>query len=85
MSIRWERREFNLPENRSSTAKPGNRIFVPNQGTVRFEVPNTWILNTPARSKSFRSFDAGPPSPQGIARLGSSMGNAPRQQLDNGR
>ena len=57
----WERREFNLPENHGWTAKSGNRIFVANQGAVRFEVPDTWILELPKGSKSFQFFDGKPP------------------------
>jgi hypothetical protein len=62
MGTRWERREFNLPDNHGWTAKPGNRIFVANQGAVRFEVPNTWTLDMPKGSKSFQFFDGKPPN-----------------------
>ena len=60
MSSNWERREFNLPENHGWTAKPGNRVFVANQGAVRFEVPNTWILDMPKGSRSFVFLDRKP-------------------------
>ena len=60
MSSNWERREFNLPENHGWTAKPGNRVFVANQGAVRFEVPNTWILEMPKGSRSFVFLDRKP-------------------------
>jgi hypothetical protein len=62
MGTRWERREFNLPDNHGWTAKPGNRIFVANQGAVRFEVPNTWTIDMPKGSKSFQFFDGKPPN-----------------------
>jgi hypothetical protein len=62
MGTRWERREFNLPDNHGWTAKPGNRVFVANQGAVRFEVPNTWTLDMPKGSKSFQFFDGKPPN-----------------------
>jgi hypothetical protein len=62
MGTRWERREFNLPDNHGWTAKPGNRIFVANQGAVQFEVPNTWTLDMPKGSKSFQFFDGKPPN-----------------------
>jgi hypothetical protein len=62
MGTRWERREFNLPDNHGWTAKPGNRVFVANQGAVRFEVPNTWTIDMPKGSKSFQFFDGKPPN-----------------------
>jgi len=60
MGMRWERQEFNLPEDHGWEAKPGNRIFVGNQGAVRFEVPNTWILDMPKGSRSFVFLDRKP-------------------------
>ena len=60
MSSNWERREFNLPENHGWTAKPGNRVFVANQGAVRFEVPSTWLLDMPKGSRSFVFLDRKP-------------------------
>lgn len=60
MSSNWEMQDFRLPENHGWTAKPGNRIFVANQGAVRFEVPNTWILDMPKGSRSFVFYDKKP-------------------------
>jgi hypothetical protein len=57
MSSNWERQEFRLPENHGWEAKPGNRIFVANQGALRFEIPNTWILEMPKGSRSFQFID----------------------------
>lgn len=62
MSSNWEMQEFNLPERHGWTAKPGNRIFVANQGAVRFEVPENWILELPKGSRSFQFFDGKPPN-----------------------
>lgn len=57
-----EMQEFRLPENHRWEAMPGNRVFVANKGAVRFEIPNTWILDMPKGSRSFQFFDGKPPN-----------------------
>ena len=51
---------FDLPENHGWKAKPGNRIFVADRGAMRFEVPNTWILEMPRNSRSYQFYDRKP-------------------------
>ena len=60
MSSNWEKMEFDLPENHGWTAKPGNRVFVANKGAMRFEIPNTWILDMPKNSRAFLFYDRAP-------------------------
>ena len=55
-----EMRSFDLPENHGWKAKPGNRIFVADRGAMRFEVPNTWILEMPKDLRSFQFYDRKP-------------------------
>ena len=55
-----EMRSFDLPEDHGWKAKPGNRIFVADRGAMRFEVPNTWILEMPKDSRSFQFYDKKP-------------------------
>ena len=62
VSSNWEMQDFRLPENHGWTARPGNRIFVANQGALRFEIPNTWILDMSKGSRSFVFTDGKPPN-----------------------
>ena len=56
----WEVQSFDLPENHGWNAKPGNRIFVADQGALRFEVPDSWVLEMPKGSRSFLFYDRKP-------------------------
>ena len=60
MSGNWEMQSFDLPENHGWQAKAGNRIFVADRGAMRFEVPETWILEMPKDSRSFQFYDKKP-------------------------
>lgn len=60
MSSNWEMQVFDLPENHGWDAKPGNRIFIGDKGAIRFELPDSWIMEFPKDGRSFQFFDRKP-------------------------
>jgi hypothetical protein len=59
---KWNKREYRLPDSHGWRAKAGYNIFVADRGAVRFDVPQSWIIE-PAPS-SVKFFDREPPDDQ---------------------
>lgn len=58
-NLKWIRETLELKENHRWKATPGYRVFVVDQGAVRFDVPQGWILEP--QQTSFRFTDGKPP------------------------
>jgi hypothetical protein len=58
----WDKQELRLPDGHGWRAKAGNQIFVADRGAVRFDFPNTWIVEPGSGSVKF--FDRQPPDDQ---------------------
>lgn len=58
---RWIKRELKLKENHGWRATPGYKIFVANQGAVRFDIPVKWVM-LPGESGSVCFYDREPPA-----------------------
>ena len=57
---RWLKETYKLPNNHGWTARPGYDIFVADRGAVRFNIPETWVIEPDERgSIEFR--DRKPP------------------------
>ena len=56
---KWKKQTLKLKPQHSWQARPGYRIFVADRGAVRFDIPQTWILEPDTASIKF--FDAAPP------------------------
>ena len=55
----WDKHVFRLPDDHGWTAKPGNKVVVLDRGSVRFEIPQPWIVE-PSRN-SIKLIDGKPP------------------------
>jgi hypothetical protein len=55
----WKKEVLKLDENHTWRAKPGYRIFVADEGAIRFDVPESWIFV--AGEDSFKFHDRQPP------------------------
>jgi hypothetical protein len=55
----WEKEVFPLDPHHTWKAKPGYKIFVADQGAIRFDIPENWIL-IPG-DNSFKFHDHQPP------------------------
>ena len=59
-SERWNEQVFRLPKNHGWTAKPGNKVVVADRGALRFEIPESWIVQP--SMKSIKFLDGEPPN-----------------------
>jgi hypothetical protein len=55
----WHKETLRLKEKHGWKAKPGYKIFVADQGALRFDVPQDWILDL--GTSSFKFYDLQPP------------------------
>jgi len=55
----WHKETLRLKEKHNWKAKPGYRIFAADQGALRFDVPQAWILDL--ATSSFKFYDRQPP------------------------
>ncbi|MBA3443192.1 MAG: hypothetical protein H0T92_25380 [Pyrinomonadaceae bacterium] len=55
----WNKQTLKLKKNHTWTAKPGCRIFVADQGAVRFDIPQDWVVIPDSDSIKFH--DRQPP------------------------
>jgi hypothetical protein len=42
---KWERQVLRMQKNHGWRAKPGNKIFVADRGAVRFDFPESWVMD----------------------------------------
>ncbi len=56
---RWRKETLRLKDKHGWKAKPGYKIFVADQGALRFDIPEDWILEL--GSSSFKFYDRQPP------------------------
>lgn len=57
---KWKKKTLRLQDDHRWHAKPGCRIFVADQGAVRFDFPQHWIMHPTA--DSFQFLDRRPPN-----------------------
>ena len=57
---KWKKETLKLKKDHLWKAKPGYRIFVADQGAVRFNIPQGWIVEPGSDSTKF--FDGEPPN-----------------------
>ena len=56
---KWNKQTLKLKKNHTWTARPGYRIFVADQGAVRFDIPQDWVIIPDSDSIKFH--DRQPP------------------------
>ena len=56
---KWERQTLRMKKNHGWRAKPGNKIFVADRGAVRFDFPESWVMEPGSDSIKLR--DLPPP------------------------
>ena len=57
--VEWSKETLKLKQKHGWKAKPGYKIFVADQGALRFDVPRDWILDF--GTTSFKFYDRQPP------------------------
>jgi hypothetical protein len=73
----WCKKTFKLPETHGWTASPGHNVFVADQGAVRLEYPQSWIVAPVDGDISIGIYDAQPPDDN--VRLAISVMHLPQQ------
>jgi hypothetical protein len=57
----WRGKTFKLPENHGWRASPGHNVFVADQGAVRIEYPEKWVVQPVEGDIAIGLYDAKPP------------------------